>query len=110
RKLGLEIDGVGAGEIAHLLVSVRQVIKRLAHTLRTEGGEEGYFNRTDAVNFEAELSHLLIQQMGAFNSPVWFNLGLYHEYGIEGSGGNFAWDAQAGRVTETANAYARPQC
>ena len=48
--------------------------------------------------------------MGAFNSPVWFNLGLYHEYGIEGSGGNFAWDPIAMRVAETKNAYARPQC
>jgi ribonucleoside-diphosphate reductase alpha chain len=41
---------------------------------------------------------------------VWFNLGLYHEYGIEGSGGNFAWDAASMRVKETASAYARPQC
>ena len=48
--------------------------------------------------------------MGAFNSPVWFNLGLYHEYGIEGSGGNYAGDATAMRVVDTKDAYARPQC
>ena len=90
--------------------SVRQVIKRVAHTLRVAGEQWGYFGDESAAVFEEELSYLLIHQMGAFNSPVWFNLGLYHEYGIEGSGGNFAWDPIAMRVTETKNAYARPQC
>lgn len=90
--------------------SVRQVVKRVAHTIAREGERMGYFDAESAQTFDDELSYLLITQRGAFNSPVWFNLGLYHEYGIEGSGGNFAWDAQAMRVTETANAYARPQC
>jgi ribonucleoside-diphosphate reductase alpha chain len=91
-------------------VSVRQVVKRIAHTLRTVGEQTGYFNAEDAETFEAELSHLLIHQKGAFNSPVWFNLGLYHEYGIEGSGGNFAYDALTDGSKETKNAYERPQC
>jgi ribonucleoside-diphosphate reductase alpha chain len=91
-------------------VSVRQVVKRLAHTLRTAGVEMGYFNAVDAESYEAELSHLLVNQMGAFNSPVWFNLGLYHEYGIEGSGGNFAYDVSTDSIKETENAFSRPQC
>jgi ribonucleoside-diphosphate reductase alpha chain len=74
-------------------VSVRQVVRRLAHTLRRAGEGMGYFNQADAETFEAELSYMLVNQMGAFNSPVWFNLGLYSEYGIEGSGGNFAYVA-----------------
>jgi ribonucleoside-diphosphate reductase alpha chain len=41
---------------------------------------------------------------------VWFNCGLYQRYGIEGQGGNWAWDAKADQVFETANAYERPQC
>lgn len=90
--------------------SIRQVIKRLAHTLRNAGEKMGYFNPVDADTFEAELSYLLVHQMGAFNSPVWFNLGLYAEYGIEGSGGNFAFDFESGTVKETPNAYERPQC
>jgi ribonucleoside-diphosphate reductase alpha chain len=102
RKAGVPVTGHET--------SVRQVIRRVAHTLRTAGEKMGYFTSVDAVAFEEELSYLLIHQMGAFNSPVWFNLGLYHEYGIEGSGGNYAWDAQAGRIVETDNAYARPQC
>jgi ribonucleoside-diphosphate reductase alpha chain len=91
-------------------VSVRQVIKRVAHTIRVAGEHWGYFGHAAAEIFEEELSHLLIHQMGAFNSPVWFNLGIYQEYGIEGSGGNFAWDSNAMRVVETKNAYSRPQC
>lgn len=90
--------------------SVTQVITRVARTLRKEGQKSGYFNEIDAQIFEDELSYLLIHQMGAFNSPVWFNLGLWHEYQIRGSGGNFAWDPASQRVVETAEAYSRPQC
>jgi ribonucleoside-diphosphate reductase alpha chain len=91
-------------------VSVKQVVKRLAHTIRSAGESMGYFNAANAENFEAELTHILVHQMGAFNSPVWFNLGLYHEYGIEGSGGNFAYDMNTDTIKETNNAFSRPQC
>ena len=60
--------------------------------------------------FEDELSYLMVNQYGAFNSPVWFNCGLYHEYGIEGSGGNWAWSPSTDEIRETSNAYERPQC
>ena len=106
RKAGLHGDK-DAGE-----TSVRQVVSRLARTVRRAADEfGGYFaSRSDADAFEAELGYLLVHQYGAFNSPVWFNLGLWHEYGIEGSGGNFAWDARAQAVVETKTAYERPQC
>ena len=72
--------------------SARMLVKRVAHTLRTAGEEQGGYFATaeDAESFEAELTHYLVNQMGAFNSPVWFNLGLFHEYKIKGSGGNYA--------------------
>jgi ribonucleoside-diphosphate reductase alpha chain len=92
--------------------SVRQVVYRLAKTIR-EAGEEfgGYFaTKKDADTFEAELSYLLVNQYGAFNSPVWFNCGLYQRYGIEGTGGNWAWQADTDTVTETTRAYEHPQC
>ncbi len=92
--------------------SARQVVSRIARTIRAAGEERGgYFaTHADAEVFETELTFLLINQYGAFNSPVWFNCGLFHEYGIAGSGGNWAWDEATGTVTETANAYSRPQC
>ena len=92
--------------------SVRQVIRRIVHTLRVEGEKFGnYFADEEEANcFESELSHLLVTQKGAFNSPVWFNLGLWHEYGIEGSGGAYHWNALTDKIEETANAYQHPQC
>ncbi|MFZ5889779.1 MAG: vitamin B12-dependent ribonucleotide reductase [Myxococcota bacterium] len=106
RKAGLH------GDKARGEMSVRQVVHRIAHTIRTAGEEfGGYFaSKKDADNFEAELSWMMANQYGAFNSPVWFNCGLFHEYGIEGSGGNWAYNEEAGTTTETANAYSRPQC
>ncbi|HEX7928095.1 MAG TPA: vitamin B12-dependent ribonucleotide reductase, partial [bacterium] len=91
--------------------SVKQVIHRVAHTIRVYGEEHGYFKTAlDAETFEDELSYLLVTQRGAFNSPVWFNCGLYQDYGIQGSGGNFHWDEAAGEATVMANNYEHPQC
>lgn len=92
--------------------SVRQVIHRTAHTIRRAGEQlGGYFKTTDDADaYEAELTHLLLHQMGAFNSPVWFNCGLYHEYGISGSGGNWYWDFHQNDVLQTKDAYSHPQC
>ncbi|HET9954337.1 MAG TPA: vitamin B12-dependent ribonucleotide reductase, partial [Polyangiaceae bacterium] len=106
RKAGLH------GDKAKGETSVRQVVHRIAHTIRTAGEEfGGYFaSKKDADAFEAELCWLMANQYGAFNSPVWFNCGLYHEYGIEGSGGNWAWSEAEEDVFETPNAYGRPQC
>ena len=92
--------------------SVRQVVGRIARTIRKAGEAFGRYFATarDAEVFEDELTHLLVNQYGAFNSPVWFNCGLFHEYGIEGSGGNWAWAPDSDEIRETARAYERPQC
>ncbi|MFO0754921.1 MAG: vitamin B12-dependent ribonucleotide reductase [Byssovorax sp.] len=111
RKAGLH----GKKELGE--TSVRQVVHRLARTIR-EAGERfgGYFaSSKEADTFESELAYLLVNQVGAFNSPVWFNCGLYHRYEITGAGGNMAWNehSKAGatdEVIEIDNAYERPQC
>jgi ribonucleoside-diphosphate reductase alpha chain len=57
--------------------SVRQMIGRVASTIAGWGRERGYFATTsDAEVFEAELTHILLHQLAAFNSPVWFNVGF----------------------------------
>ena len=94
-------------------VGVRQVVHRIAHSIRRAAEEFGGYFRTveDADAFEAELSHLLVTQKGAFNSPVWFNCGLAEAYGIKtGSGGSYAWDFKKGSPSVTKDSYAHPQC
>ncbi|MFO0563685.1 MAG: vitamin B12-dependent ribonucleotide reductase [Polyangiales bacterium] len=91
--------------------SVKEVVYRIAHTIREHGEAHGYFaSAEEAESFEQELSYLLVNQYGAFNSPVWFNCGLFQRYGVTGSGGQFAYSYERDEVIETSNAYERPQC
>jgi ribonucleoside-diphosphate reductase alpha chain len=65
---------LGTAEREH---SVRQMIARVAGTIAAWGRDGGYFaSEEDADAFEAELTHVLLHQMAAFNSPVWFNVGF----------------------------------
>ena len=57
--------------------SVREMIDRVAKTIATWGRHGGYFiSETDASVFESELTSILVNQHAAFNSPVWFNVGI----------------------------------
>jgi len=57
--------------------SVRQLIARVVDTIRGWGVKDGYFaGDADAQVFGDELTHILVTQKAAFNSPVWFNLGV----------------------------------
>jgi ribonucleoside-diphosphate reductase alpha chain len=57
--------------------SVKQMIGRVARTIAGWGSERGYFaTEEEAQTFEAELTHILLHQLAAFNSPVWFNVGF----------------------------------
>src|SRR4051812_36512018 len=57
--------------------SVKQMISRVAGTIADWGRARGYFaSEEDGDTFEAELTYILLHQMAAFNSPVWFNVGF----------------------------------
>lgn len=57
--------------------SVKDLIGRVVNTITDWGMADGYFATTeDRDIFKAELSHLLVEQKMAFNSPVWFNVGV----------------------------------
>jgi ribonucleoside-diphosphate reductase alpha chain len=99
----------GVPETGHE-VSARQVIHRVSHTIRDFGEKQAYFaGKQDADIFEAELTHILINQHGAFNSPVWFNVGLFHKYGIKGNGGNYFWDSDTNTIKESKDSFSHPQ-
>ena len=72
-------DPQKAGEREH---SVKQLIHRVTRTITDWGIKDGYFSEEDSEVFYDELTWLCVNQYGAFNSPVWFNVGLYHEYGV----------------------------
>lgn len=90
--------------------SIKQLIGRVARTLARAGISLGYLTEENAKVFEDELTHILLYQKAAFNSPVWFNCGLFHEYGIEGKGRNFFYNLEKGKVEPLANSYEHPQC
>ena len=57
--------------------SVKQLIGRVANTIADWGIKDGYFaSPEDAETFRSELTYLLVNQHAAFNSPVWFNVGI----------------------------------
>jgi ribonucleoside-diphosphate reductase alpha chain len=57
--------------------SLREVVDRVADTITAWGVKDGYFmDEAEAEAFRAELKHLVITQKAAFNSPVWFNIGV----------------------------------
>jgi ribonucleoside-diphosphate reductase alpha chain len=71
--------------------SVRQLIHRICRTIADWGVKDGYFSKADGEIFYDELTWLCVNQYGAFNSPVWFNVGLYHQYGVGKASGKGNW-------------------
>ena len=91
--------------------SVRQLISRVADTIAEWGVEGGYFrSEEDASAFHDELMHLLVRQKAAFNSPVWFNCGLWHKYHRSSPSSGWYWDPATGGVKKETEAYRHPQC
>jgi ribonucleoside-diphosphate reductase alpha chain len=92
--------------------SVRQLIHRVTRTITDWGLEDGYFaSESDAENFYQDLAWLCLNQHGAFNSPVWFNVGLYHQYkiGEKGGEGSWHWDENSGKAKRAVSQYHYPQ-
>ncbi len=107
RKAGVpRPDGTTGGE--H---DARQVFHRLAHTWRVWGERAGYFDsEEDGKAFYEEMCAMLARQMGAPNSPQWFNTGLYEVYGLKGPAqGHHYVDHETGKLQKARSAYERPQ-
>jgi len=90
--------------------SVRQLIHRVSRTIADWGEKDGYFATSDdCERFYRDLSWLCLHQHGAFNSPVWFNVGLFHQYGVKGAQCNWRWDPETNEVNRPENPYEYPQ-
>ncbi len=92
--------------------SVRQLIHRICRTIADWGVKDGYFKKADGEVFYEELTWLCLNQYGAFNSPVWFNVGLFHEYkvGNLSSRGNWYFNRKTRQTERGKTQYEYPQC
>src|ERR1700685_3533008 len=98
---------IGTGERE---TGVRQLVARVAETIRDWGMKDGYFRTSeDAATFHDELFHLLIRQHMAFNSPVWFNVGC-ERVEPKSDATNWHWNFTTQQVEFGATGYTRPQC
>ena len=89
---------------------VRQLVERVAETIRDWGMAGGYFaTAKDAAIFHDELATMLLTQKMAFNSPVWFNVGC-DRLEPDAVGQNWHWDPATGGVVYAATGYHNPQC
>jgi ribonucleoside-diphosphate reductase alpha chain len=102
--------GTPQGEFGARETGVRQLVSRVAETIRDWGLAGGYFaSPEDADIFHDELVHLLVTQKVAFNSPVWFNVGCERlEPNSEAQ--NWHWNAHSCAVEFSATGYRNPQC
>ncbi|MBN1787247.1 MAG: vitamin B12-dependent ribonucleotide reductase [Sedimentisphaerales bacterium] len=90
--------------------SVKQLVHRVSKAIADRGYRDGYFaSSADAENFYNELTWLCVNQYGAFNSPVWFNVGLQDIYDIKGSRHNWHWDPEQNKAVPCDNSYEYPQ-
>ena len=91
--------------------SCRQVFDRLAGAWAYWGWKGGYFStEADAQAYYDEMRYTLAKQLGAPNSPQWFNTGLHWAYGIDGpSQGHFYVDYKTGKLTKSKSSYEHPQ-
>ncbi len=89
---------------------VRQLVARVAESIRDWGMKDGYFRSAeDASAFHDELVHLLIRQYAAFNSPVWFNVGC-DRIEPNSDATNWHWNTATQQVEFGVTGYTRPQC
>jgi ribonucleoside-diphosphate reductase alpha chain len=91
--------------------SVRQLIHRVTRTIADWGVKDGYFSKEDGETFYDELTWLCVNQYGAFNSPVWFNVGLHHQYhvGKASDKGNWYFNHRKGEAERANTQYEYPQ-
>ncbi len=92
--------------------SAKQVCGRIVLAIAQAGAVQEHLDHDEQDSlkaFRAELLYLMLSQRIAFNSPVWFNVGLWEEYGIEGKGDDWAWDGEQNMAVRVENIYARPR-
>ncbi len=101
----------GEQHTAERETSVKQLIHRVTRTIADWGIKDGYFSKQDGETFYSELTWLCVNQYGAFNSPVWFNVGLYTQYGVgkHSAKGNWFFNRKTNVAERASTQYEYPQ-
>ncbi|PQO35492.1 vitamin B12-dependent ribonucleotide reductase [Blastopirellula marina] len=89
--------------------SLRQLVDRVVRTIADWGVADGYLSPEGGEVFYRDLVWLCLDQAAAFNSPVWFNVGLHAAYGVTGDRSVWRWNPAAAKATCDADAYVYPQ-
>jgi ribonucleoside-diphosphate reductase alpha chain len=89
--------------------SVRQLFRRVVDTLAASAESQGYLDAQSAQVLADEILYILLNQLASFNSPVYFNAGIFAKYGYAGVGENYGWDFSTKAVQAIHSAYIRPQ-
>ncbi len=89
---------------------VRMLIQRVVETIRDWGTDMNYFRTpVDAAIFHDELAHILLNQLAAFNSPVWFNVGC-DRLEPNSDAQSWHWNFNMADVEHGVTGYRNPQC
>lgn len=90
--------------------SIYALVDRISKGLGTAARSSGLFAGPQEVqSFCEEIKYILLSQKAAFNSPVWFNLGLKEAYGLSSASEHFFWNRKTKRVDSIRDAYLHPQ-
>lgn len=90
--------------------SIEALVERLGLGFVTAAKNSSLFSsKKEISSFVEELKFLMYSQKAAFNSPVWFNLGLKEAYDLSSKSEHFALDLKSNQITAVRDAYLRPQ-
>jgi ribonucleoside-diphosphate reductase alpha chain len=90
--------------------SIQALVDRIGLGLKAAADQSGLFsNSKESSNFVEELKFIMLSQMAAFNSPVWFNLGLRQAYGVSSKSHHWYWNPKKKNIVETDDAFLHPQ-
>lgn len=90
--------------------SIQALIERIGSGLNSAVQMSGLLEgKKETDSFVEELKYLLYSQKAAFNSPVWFNLGLKEAYKVSSKSDHYAWNLKKKKIEKIQDAYLRPQ-
>ncbi len=91
--------------------SLKELVNRVVKALGKSATQQKYFaTEKDLKNFLLEIKYIVYHQLGAFNSPVWFNVGLFESYKLKSIGEHWAYEFKSKKIKPIENAFERPQC